>query len=154
MEFIRLLFWYRKSSSLPLPPPPTISNDGTVIVQPDNSNENESSSSSTTEKPKYFFAPLKSKWKMSTSSSTSGAAGAVTVDGKAEMRPDVLLMNNVTPSDGNRLATIRKPHNPLKYPSNTNAACIDPEVSSTFILFECFFPFPILLMKFSSTGNW
>lgn len=74
---------------------------------------------------------------MSTSLSSPGTpgtgAGAVTADGKVEMRPDVLLVNNVTPSDGNRLATIRKPHNPLKYPSNTNAASIDPEVSSIFI---------------------
>lgn len=115
----------RKSSSLPLPPPPQISDDGTVIVQPENSNENESSASSVgaVEKPKYFFAPLKSKRKMSTSS--------LAADGKTEMRPDVLLVNNVVPSDANRLATIRKPHNPLKYPSNTNAASLDPEVSVT-----------------------
>lgn len=132
------IFGIRKSSSLPLPPPPTISDDGTVIVQPEmNSNENESSTSSSTpmEKPKYFFAPLKSKRKMSTSSSSTGTAAAIAMatDGKTEMRPDVLLVNNVIPSDGNnRLATIRKPHNPLKYPSNTNAASIDPEVSVRF----------------------
>lgn len=127
----------RKSGSLPLPPPPTIADDGTVVVQQDNSNENESLSSSSVEKPKYFFAPLKGKRKMSTASSSSSSPAAAVVstiaDGKNEMRPDVLLVNNVISSDGNRLATIRKPHNPLKYPSNTNAASIDPEVSDTFI---------------------
>lgn len=81
---------------------------------------------------------------VSASSSSTPAAAAATavvvaaVDAKSELRPDVLLVNNVVPSDGNRLATIRKPHNPLKYPSNTNAASIDPEVSDTppFHLFD------------------
>lgn len=128
-----VFFLTRKSSSLPLPPPPTIADDGTVVVHQDtNSNEIEpspsTSSSSTIEKPKYFFAPLKSKRKSSLSSSSSMTA-VVAADGKTEMRPDVLLVNNVMPSDSNRLATIRKPHNPLKYPTNANAASIDPEVS-------------------------
>lgn len=141
-----------------------MADDGTIVVQQDNSNENEPSSSSAIEKPKYFFAPLKSKRKMSTSSSSAAAAAAaavaMTADGKTEMRPDVLLVNNVMPSDGNRLATIRKPHNPLKYPSNTNAASIDPEVGFLFsfkLFFLLFVVFKILYSyKFSNRRpvNW
>lgn len=71
------------------------------------------------EKPtlKYFFAPLKSKSK--------SAANAT--DTKTERRPDVFV-NNILPSEGNRLATIRKPHNVLKCPSNPNATNVDQKV--------------------------
>lgn len=82
--------------------------------------------------PKYFFAPLKSKMKSSASA----------VDEKGERRPD-LFVNDIVPSERNRLATIRKPHNPLKCPSNSNAANIDPEVGKIRIKF--------LSTKFSHT---
>lgn len=87
--------------------------DGKIVQDEPTAND-----SPTMEKPKYFFSALKSKRKLSTSSS----------DGKGEMRPDVLLVNNIVPSENSRLATIRKPHNPLKYPSNSNVASMDPEV--------------------------
>ncbi|XP_031637143.1 uncharacterized protein LOC116349721 isoform X2 [Contarinia nasturtii] len=94
----------RRSTSLPLPPPPTLTEEG-HIVQDEVINEIDKPM------PKYFFAPLKSKRKASMCS---------------ELRPDVFV-NNIVPSDGNRVATIRKPHNPLKYPSNLNAASVDSE---------------------------
>lgn len=75
--------------------------------------------STTMDKPKYFFSALKNRRNISTS----------TTDSKSEMRPDVLLVNNIVSTENNRLATIRKPHNPLKYPSNSNAASMEPEVN-------------------------
>lgn len=102
-----LFFFCRRSTSLPLPPPPpTLTDEGNFIQ---NTGENEEKST-----PNYFFAPLKSKRKSSICS---------------EQRPDIFV-NNIVPSDGNRLATIRKPYNPLKYPSNLNAASVDQAVIS------------------------
>lgn len=118
------LFFYRRSTSLPLPPPPNLTEEGN-IVQDELPAENDTS---VVEKaPKYFFAPLKSKRKSSVC---------------AEMRPDVFVSNGV-PLDGSRVATIRKPHNPLKYPSNLNIASIDPEVNRIFC-----FKFKIYLQFF------
>lgn len=97
---------------MPLPPPPILTEEGNIVQDESPVNE----SSATDKAPKYFFAPLKSKRKSSVCS---------------EMRPDVFV-SNIIPSDGNRVATIRKPHNPLKYPSNLNAASIDPEVNRVF----------------------
>lgn len=102
----------RRSTSLPLPPPPNLNEDGAIVQQNTDENENETKTGKNSP-PKYFFAPLKSKRKSSIC---------------PEMRPDVLFVNNIVSSDGSRVATIRKPHNPLKYPSNLNAASIDPEV--------------------------
>lgn len=103
--------FFRRSTSLPLPPPPNLTEEGAIVQDDTEKNENETNIDNSP--PKYFFAPLRSKRKSSLC---------------PELRPDVLLVNNVIPSDGNRIATIRKPHNPLKYPSNLNAASIDPEV--------------------------
>ncbi|XP_055304780.1 uncharacterized protein LOC129569695 isoform X2 [Sitodiplosis mosellana] len=100
----------RRSTSLPLPPPPILTDEGNIVHLESPDNE----TGATEKLPKYFFAPLKSKRKSSMCS---------------EMRPDVFV-NNVVPSDASRVATIRKPHNPLKYPSNLNIASIDPEASS------------------------
>lgn len=108
-----LRIFRRRSTSLPLPPPPLLTEEGDIVQN--DSSENEAKGVDTSSQ-KYFFAPLKSKRK-----------GSVC----PELRPDVLFVNNILPSDGNRLATIRKPHNPLKYPSNLNAASIDPEVIPT-----------------------
>lgn len=105
---------------MPLPPPPPLSIPETEegIVQTDKVNVGDKPAS------KHFFAPLKSKRK--------GSGNLVASRG--ELRPDVFV-NNIVPADGNRLATIRKPHNPLKYPSNSNAASIDPEVN-IFVKFK------------------
>lgn len=71
--------------------------------------------------PKYFFSPLKSKRKMTTNSTEQ----------QVEM-PDVFI-DNVLPSDVKKLATIRKPHKPLKCPKNSNeVASTSKEVIITF----------------------
>lgn len=57
------------------------------------------------------------------------------MDAKGELRPDVFV-NNIVPSEGNRLATIRKPHNPLKCPSNSNDENDDIDVSAAMIIFQ------------------
>lgn len=63
------------------------------------------------------------------------------MDAKGELRPDVFV-SNIVPSESNRLATIRKPHNPLKCPSNANDENIDIDVSKRH--WHCYF-LPILL---------
>lgn len=131
--------------TFPLPPPSIAINDDI-----ENSDENPQQPNETPTKndvntikpkPKFFFASLKSKRKLSSASATTTATTAPAImnsdNNRNELKPD-LCISNVLPSDGNsngnRLATIRRPHNPLKCPINlendeNTTAAIESEVN-------------------------
>lgn len=75
---------------------------------------------------KSFFAPMKSKWKPTTSSAE-----------KHSEWPDVFV-NNVSMSEVKKIATIRKPHKPLKCPRNSDEPDeIATEEVIVFFYFRC-----------------
>lgn len=98
------------SDDFPLPPPSIAIND--ELEQPNESQLQQTVAAPKIikPKPKYFFAPLKSKRKQSTPAASD--------NNRNESQPPDLYISNVVPTEGNRLATIRKPHNPLKCPTN------------------------------------
>lgn len=85
-----------------------------------------------TPKVKNFFAPLKAKGKMQLPQENVN---------QDELRPD-LCIGNVLACDTNKVATIRRPHNPLKCPighdyANVSRPIPPKQVSSS--LFSCCF---------------